>query len=123
MARQLENWLHSYLSMVNQTEPPQRFHLWSAITILGAQLGRKCTIQLGPEMFFPNLYCILIGPPGVRKGTAIKYATDLLADMQGQEACRAPDAVTKEQLIAEMEAAQESENIDGKLLVIGRAHV
>ena len=116
MSRQVENWLESYLQMVDQTEPPQRFHLWSAITIIGATLGRKCTMKLGPEMFFPNLYTILIGPPGVRKGTAIKYATDLLADLQTKGACRAPDAVTKEQLIAEMEAAQETENVNGKLL-------
>jgi hypothetical protein len=117
MARQVENWLQAYLQLVDQTEPPQRFHLWSAITIIGAMMGRKCTVQLGPEMFFPNLYTILIGPPGVRKGTAIKYATDLLDEVRTSGSCRAPDAVTKEQLIAEMEAAQDSENVDGKLLV------
>jgi hypothetical protein len=112
--RQLENWIHSYLKMVGETEPPQRFHLWTAITIIGAMMGRKCTVQLGPEMFFPNLYTILIGPPGVRKGTAVKYGVGIMNQVQG--ATMAPDAVTKEQLCKEMESAQAQENIDGDIL-------
>lgn len=115
MSRLLENWITSYLEMVGETEPPQRFHLWSAITVIGALLGRKCTVQMGPEMFFPNLYTVLIGPPGVRKGTAVKYINELMTEVSGTT--QAPDAVTKEQLCAEMETAQAVENIDGEMLV------
>lgn len=103
------------MQLVSDTEPPPRFHLWSAITVIGALMGRKCTIKLGPELFFPNLYTILIGPPGVRKGTAIKYVVEIMSELQG--ATMAPDAVTKEQLCAEMESAQAQENINGEILV------
>lgn len=112
--RLLTNWISSYLQLVNDTEPPGRFHLWTAITIIGAMMGRKCTLQLGPELFFPNLYTVLVGPPGVRKGTAIKYGTGLMSQVKG--ATMAPDAVTKEQLCKEMEQAQAQENIDGEIL-------
>lgn len=101
--------------MVEETEPCQFFHLWTAITIIGAMLGRKCEVKLGPEIFFPNLYTILIGPPGVRKGTAIKYGTDLLNEVE--KVRRAPDAVTKEQLIGEFQDVQASVNINGNMLV------
>lgn len=111
--RLLDNWLAAYLDLTEETEPPQSFHLWTAITLIGAMLGRKCEVRLGPETFFPNLYTILIGPPGVRKGTAIKYGTDILKEIE--DVRRAPDAVTKEQLIAEFELVADSINMNGNL--------
>lgn len=113
--RLLNNWLLSYLELTKETEPPQRFHLWTAITIVAAMLGRKCEVKLGPETFFPNFYTVLIGPPGVRKGTAIKYGTDILSEVKNTTT--APDAVTKEQLIAEFEGATDAVNIDGNQFV------
>lgn len=113
--RLLENWIQGYLKLTEETEPPQRFHLWTAITMVGAMLGRKCSVKLGPEVFFPNLYTVLIGPPGVRKGTAIKYGTDILREVQN--ATMAPDAVTKEQLIAEFELVKDSVNVNGNMLI------
>lgn len=115
MPRLLENWLLSYLTLVKKTEPPSRFHLWTAITIIGAMLGRKCEVKLGPESFFPNLYTILVGPPGVRKGTAIKYGHSILKEVQ--KGTSAPDVVTKEQLIAEFELVQDTVNVNGNMVV------
>lgn len=105
--RELDNWILSYLKMVDATEPSQRYHLWVAITIVAAMLARKCSVKLGPEEYFPNLYTILIGPPGVRKGTAIRYGVDLLQDVDSAGAAMAPDAVTKEQLVMEMGMREE----------------
>jgi hypothetical protein len=113
--RLLDNWLQSYLKLTAETEPPSQFHLWSAITVIGAMLGRKCEVKLGPEVFFPSFYTVLIGPPGVRKGTAIKYAADLLGEVQNTTI--APDAVTKEQLIAEFELVKDSVQIDGNMFM------
>lgn len=113
--RLLDNWLLSYLDLVKDTEPPSRFHLWTAITIIGAMLGRKCEVKLGPESFFPNLYTILVGPPGVRKGTAIKYGHSILKEIQ--KGTSAPDVVTKEQLIAEFELVQDCVTVDGDQIV------
>ena len=115
MPRLLENWLQSYMDLVRATEPPSRFHLWTAITIIGAMLGRKCEVKLGPESLFPNLYTILVGPPGCRKGTAIKYGHSILKEIQ--KGTSAPDVVTKEQLIAEFELVQDSVNVNGDMIV------
>jgi len=113
--RELDNWIMSYLKLVEETEPPQRYHLWSAITLIAAMLGRKCTVKLGPETLFPNLYTVLIGPPGVRKGTAIKYCTDIMSELE--DITTAPDAITKEALCMEMENRRAVENINGEPFV------
>ncbi len=113
--RLLNNWLSSYIKLTEETEPPPLFHLWTAITIVGAMMGRKCMVKLGPELFFPNLYTVLIGPPGVRKGTAIKYGSDILSEVQN--ITMAPDAVTKEQLIGEFETVKDEKNINGNMFI------
>lgn len=82
--------------------------------MIGALLGRKCEVKLGPEVFFPNLYTILVGPPGVRKGTAIKYGQSILKEVR--KGTSAPDVVTKEQLIAEFELVQDNVNHNGEMI-------
>jgi hypothetical protein len=114
MSRLLNNWLASYIELTKNTEPPARFHLWVAVTIIGALLGRKCEVKLGPETFFPNLYTILVGPPGVRKGTAIKYGQSILKEIK--KGTSAPDVVTKEQLIAEFELAQDTVPVGNEMI-------
>ncbi|MCX8125552.1 MAG: YfjI family protein [Dehalococcoidia bacterium] len=116
MARKVENWLLSYLEMVRQTEPAQRFHAWSAITVVGALLGRKCYVRFGPEVISPNLFTILVGPPGIRKDPAINYATAMARDIGSDVLVMAPDAITKQQLFNVMERAQKTVIIDGRPL-------
>jgi hypothetical protein len=80
-------------------------------------LGRKCQARLGPETFFPNFYIILVGPPGARKGTSIRYGVSLLSELIGQGMTLAPNAVTRQQFIVELENARQEEWIDGKPLI------
>lgn len=105
MGRQTDNWIMSYLRLVNDTEPPIRYHTWTAITMLASLLGRKCEMEFGPEIIHPNLYTILTGPPGVRKGSAIKYGVSLLKELGGSVMFTA-NVVTRQQFYGEIEACQ-----------------
>src|SRR3546814_12105901 len=57
--------------MVEETESPRLFHLWSAITGAAAALGRRCFFQLGSITVYPHHYTLLVGTPASRKSTAI----------------------------------------------------
>lgn len=79
MTRQVSNWLQHYLRLTNNTEPPVLYHLWSGIMAISSCLQRKCWIDWGHEsIIYPNLYVVLVGPPGGRKGTAMKIAKSLV---------------------------------------------
>ena len=67
-----------YFQYTQHGEVPAFFHRWSAITGLGAFLGRSVCINHGHFSLYPNLYCMLIGSPGTRKSTAIKVMKNLL---------------------------------------------
>lgn len=57
--------------MVEDTESPRLFHIWSAISGAAAALGRRCHLPFGPMRIFPNHYVLLVGTPASRKSTAI----------------------------------------------------
>lgn len=104
-----ENWLTSYLKMTSATEPASRFHLWTAITIIAAMLGRKCEIEFGPTILHPNLYTVFVGPPGIRKSEAIKYGEELLQPLRDQGIkglATAPDIVTRQEFYQQIVDAE-----------------
>ncbi|UOF78510.1 hypothetical protein [Caudoviricetes sp.] len=72
-------WLRDYLDYTANNEAPEDFHIWVGITIVGAAIRRKAWHDGGHFKVYPNLYTVLVAPPGVgKKTTAIRIGLDLL---------------------------------------------
>ena len=52
------------------TESPDNYHFWTAITILGAITKRQVWLDMNMFKVYPNFYVFLIGPPAARKSAA-----------------------------------------------------
>lgn len=79
MERQLDNWLERYIEFTQNSEPPLLYHLWTGIVAISSCMQRKCYINWGHEqVIYPNMYVVLVGPPGGRKGTAMKIGKSLV---------------------------------------------
>jgi hypothetical protein len=76
----MEDFISSYISYTSDTEVPAIFSRWAAITGLGAYLGRQYYLDHGHFNIHSNIYTMLIGSPGTRKGTAIKLMKKLLQE-------------------------------------------
>lgn len=60
-------------------EAPQRFYYWSTLAAISAVLKDKVWFNMGDNYnVYPNIYVLLYGPSGVRKGPAINLAEDLV---------------------------------------------
>lgn len=82
MTRILDDWIESYIQFTEQSEAPARYHLWSSIVAISSVLQRKCYTNWGLiGNIYPNLYVALVGPPGGRKGTAMKIAKGFVQQM------------------------------------------
>lgn len=103
--RLLCNWIDAYMDYTYNSEPPNSYKKWSAISTVAACLQRKCSLQWGGTLY-PNLYIVLVGPSGTRKTTAMKPAQSLLRKVGVK---MSPEAVTREQLIRRLRKAGESE--------------
>lgn len=104
-SRALPDWISGFMEMTSETEPPFNFRLWTAISVIAAALQRKCYTSLGPKesgalVFYPNLYILLVGPSGVRKGTAMGPGLKLLSDIGNIKV--SSQATTLQQLIRKM---------------------
>ncbi len=65
------SFLQEYLEYVEETETPRIMHVWSALSGVGACLGRRVQLPFGITDIYANMFVLLVGPPGVRKSTAI----------------------------------------------------
>ena len=73
------NWLDSYLRLMENTEPARLFDKWVGYSVIASALRRKVSLQLGRLVYYPNIYVVLVAEPGVaRKTQAIKYGVNFL---------------------------------------------
>ena len=79
--RILTDWLESYLKFVESDEPPELFKLWTGLSTIAAVLKRKVFWDWGRYTAYPNMYVILVAPPGIGKGRAMTPCEDLLEDI------------------------------------------
>lgn len=70
--------LDYYLELVDSTESPTIFHRWSFITAVAASLARRTRYPMATGDIYPNMFTLLLGPPGAKKSTSIRMATDLV---------------------------------------------
>jgi hypothetical protein len=81
MARQCKNWLISQAEYVTKTESPKKFWTWSGIFTLASALQRRCWVNFGIENLYPNLYIMVVAPPGrCRKGAPLGLAKRILTE-------------------------------------------
>lgn len=100
MARHYPDFLTAYLKYVDKTESPASYHIWTCLSIMGAAMQRRTYLQWGMKTFYPNLYVVLVGPSGCRKGTAMTIGKDLIKNVNG--ILVTSESVTREALIRDM---------------------
>ena len=105
MAKRLAgDWLSTYLAYTENTEPPNSYHVWTAISVIASALQRKVWLNWGHESIYPNMYIVLIGPSGrCRKGTAMNIGKRLLVAIK--DVTITAESVTREALIRLMKGA------------------
>ncbi len=69
--------ISQYLELMDDTEPPSVFHVWSLLATAAALLGQHAVIRSGVLTVRANLFVVLIGPPAVKKSTAIDLVQGL----------------------------------------------
>jgi hypothetical protein len=82
LERKLPNWIDAFMLYTENTEPPELFRKWTAISCIAAAMQRKCMIEWGTALtFYPNLFVVLVGPSATGKGTAMNPGLDIISDL------------------------------------------
>ena len=103
LERRCKDWITSFLDYTENSEPPELYRLWTGISCIAACLQRKVYLSWEGKIF-PNLYVVLVGPSGCRKGTAMRPGRSLLDEVGAKLSA---EAVTREALIRRIKRSGE----------------
>lgn len=102
--RLLPNWIQSYLAYTAESESPEEYHKWVAISVIAGALRRRVFFQMGYFNLYPNQYVVMVGPPGrCKKSTAMRIGRTLLGAVPDLKFTT--DSVTRERLIQDLTQA------------------
>ena len=100
--RKLDDWLAGHLEYTDNTESPISYHTWSGVFAIASALERKVFMRQSMSQIYPNVYILLIGPTGGRKGIPVMIARDYLEELNTMII---EEDITEEALIQQMKAA------------------
>src|SRR6266478_7740335 len=102
------SFIANYLLFTSNTESPPDYHRWACLSALSVLAGRRFWFNLGPIRYYPNLYVVLVGHPGVKKSSALDRAKDIV---RGVNCCPIAAAQATKEYIAR---AMSNEKFQGK---------
>lgn len=114
MARKFPDLIRAYMDYSKASEAPDRFHFWTAVSMIGGACRRCVWVDQINYHWTPNFYIVFVAPPGiVSKSTTAKIGMNLLK--QVPDVTFGPSIVTWQALIQAMSESQQNVTIDHKI--------
>lgn len=83
MARHFPNWIAKYLEYTDNTEAPEAFHLWTAVSTIAGALRRNVYIDMNSFEWVPNFMILFVAKAGIAtKSTSLRHGERLLRTLQ-----------------------------------------
>lgn len=102
--RRLPSFIEAFVEATNGLKSPPIFRRWAAISAIAGALEKKVWITTDQGDIFPNMYILLVGPPGVGKGEALKTLRYLWSTL-GEDFHVASSTVTHASMLDELKEA------------------
>lgn len=98
VTRRLPNWIDSFIEYTSDHQSPLIFRKWAAISAVAGALEQRVWVNpFGPKPVYPNMYIVLVGPPGVGKTVLTTEIEQLWNDVP--ELHVAPHSLSKASMI------------------------
>lgn len=76
-------WLELLMHQTQDLESPRRYFYFAGLCVLSAVAQRKIWLDRGGAYkLYPNIFCMLVGPSGIKKGLPVKVAEKLVNDLK-----------------------------------------
>lgn len=95
------SWIQAYLGYTNESESPEEYHKWVAISTIAGAMRRRSFYDYGYFLAYPNMYIVLVGPAGrCKKSTAMRIGRGMLTEVK--DVNFTVDSTTRERLIQDL---------------------
>lgn len=82
--RKFDDWLSAFVKYASFGEAPTNMYFWVGCSTLAGALRRRVWIDQAYFQWYPNLYVVLVAPPGiVSKSTTAEIGMNLLRQVPG----------------------------------------
>lgn len=114
MTRLHDDWLSAFMEYASYGEAPRHLYFWAGVSAVAGALRRKVWIDQAYFKWYPNMYVILVAPPGiVSKSTTAGISMSLLRKVPGIKF--GPDVVTWPALVSAFAESTEGFDHDGAI--------
>lgn len=97
----MSNFLQDYRTYCSNLEVPPSFTTFASLTTIAALTKRRVWTYKGDYIrIYPNLFTILVGPPGCGKTTAMEISEDVL---RHNNIALSAESVTREKMIIDIQ--------------------
>lgn len=107
--RILGNWIKAFEEYTDHLPSPPIFRKWGAIAAMAGALERKVWVRTLNMDLFPNLYTVLVAPPGIGKTIITATVEDLWRSLPNHKV--APKSLTKASLIDSLSDAHRTKTV------------
>jgi len=104
--RELSSWIDHFTLYASEIQSDPLFLRWAAIATIAGALERKVWITSQKKVLYPNLYTLLVGPPGSGKTRALTECEDLWHVLSDHKI--AHTSLTKASLVDALKDAERS---------------
>jgi len=106
------SWLKAYLDHQRYSESPEQFHFWTGVSTIAGALRRRVWIDQRHFQWTPNMYIVLVGPPGVAaKSTSLRAGLSMLERVP--DITFGPQSMTWQALIKSFKRSQSTISVPG----------
>jgi len=117
VGRKCEDWLSSFITYASHGEAPKHVYFWVGAATLAGALRRRVWIDQAYFQWYPNLYVVLVAPPGiVSKSTTADIGMSLLRQVPNIRF--GPAVITWQALVQSFAAAAEMFELNGEWLTM-----
>lgn len=109
--RLLPDWITAFEEYAVDLPSPKIYLRWCAIACIAGALERKVWIRSLKQELYPNLYTVLVGPPGVGKTQATSQVEMFWRGLKDHKV--APTALTRASLIDALDEAKRTKTVIG----------
>ena len=109
------DWIDRYVEITEDTASPEIFRLWSAISGVAGALERRVWARTRRGVLYPNLYVMLVAPPGVGKTQAMNAVTEIWT--QQKSLFVAPKSMTKAAMVDTLKNAKNMKFLENNTLL------
>lgn len=110
----VHDWITRFVQSTEGITSPELFRLWAGITAIAGALERRVWVETSQSPVYPNLFVLLVAPPGVGKTQAISRTEALWHETKAFKI--APSNVTKAALIDALTASGKTHLVGQNLI-------